>query len=203
MTNERFGAFKRLTLKGQRLPVDLEKLWVMQATRGPDTNPLAKIGARLIEPGMDVALLRSVAEKDRSDPDTMAHIAAIEDVFTLSTIVAELDDQDLLGYWHGPEGTPIDKAPILHLDTEGQFEIATGRTLTEAIVAFHFWCDSDFARYRDWCAQLGIVVAARTLSELDYGAITSHPRDVHLEAYNRHRVAAGLPPFEDPRSWSR
>jgi hypothetical protein len=173
----------------------------MQATHGPDTNPLAKVGARLIEPGMDVAFLSHFP--NRADPDILANIAAIEDVFALSTFVVELDDQDLLGYWHGPEGTPIDKAPILSLDTEGQFEIATGRALTEAIVAFGLWRDSDFARTRDWCAQRGIVVAARTLSELKYGAIRCHPREIHLDAYNRHRIAAGLPPFEDSLGWSR
>jgi hypothetical protein len=183
------------------LPDDLQKLWLMQVSRATGINeggdPLARIGARLIEPGMHIDLLSDsyLSEQDRANPDIMANVAAIDAVLALSTVVVELDDEELLGYWHGPEGTPIDKAPILSLDTEGQFGIVSGRTLTEAIVAFGLYRDSDFARARDLWAQHGVVVAAATLSELDYGAFASDPDDVHLDVYNRHRIAAGLPPF--------
>jgi hypothetical protein len=204
MRDERFDAFKRLTLKGQPLPDDLQKLWLMQASRGPDTkeatDPLAKIGARLIEPGMDVTMLSDtyLTEQDRADPDIMANVAGFEAVFALSTMVVDLDAEFLLGYWHGPEGTPIDKARIFWVDTEGQFEIARGRTLTEAIVAFDVRSDSDFAQQRDWWARHGILIAASTLAELEYDAFASDPHDVHIEAYNRHRISAGLPPFQPP-----
>jgi hypothetical protein len=201
MTAERLEAFKREILKGQPVPDDLQKLWAMQAAREPGTqnaaDPLARLGARLIEPGMDVSLLSHayLTEKDRANPDIMANVAAIGAVLALATFVMELDDGQLLGYWHGPEQTPIEDAALIEFDTEGQFYFVSGLTITEAMLGYELRRESDFAQMRDWCAKLGILISARSLAELEHREAKTNPSTVHLEAYNRHRVAAGLSPI--------
>ena len=52
----------------------------------------------------------------------------------LITIVAESEDGDMIGYWHGPERTPIGDAPIVKFDTEGTFGLMQGRRLSEAML---------------------------------------------------------------------
>jgi hypothetical protein len=64
----------------------------------------------------------------------MANVTAINEVLATITFIAESDDGDMIGYWHGPERTPIDAAPIVKLDTEGQFDLMRGRALSEAML---------------------------------------------------------------------
>ena len=48
----------------------------------------------------------------------------------------------MIGYWHGPERTPIGNAPIVKLDTEGTFGLMQGRTLAEAMLGNDTYSDA-------------------------------------------------------------
>src|SRR5438105_15049439 len=111
--------FEKEILRGQAVPKDLRAL--LDVAKSDGTDPLREaLGFALLVPGRDYPLLTGsyLNDGDRQNPDIMANVAAINDVLSLITIVAESDDGDMIGYWHGPERTPIGNAPVVKLDTE-------------------------------------------------------------------------------------
>ena len=201
-----FEEFKATVLKGQEAPADLQKLFELQTARvaheGEPTDPLEAIYFNLIDPENLPALLSHsyINDSDRANPDTMANIAAFDEVFLYSTFVAMSDDEDPIGYWHGPEGTPISEAPIMMLDSEGQFSLCPGKNISEAML-LHFFGGSqgeenpEFVCLREWFIASGFEIATTSLKNIpEPRASTSHPGDIHFVTYNKFRVAAGLPP---------
>lgn len=201
MEEKRFSDFKRLVLRDQEPPDDLHRLWLMQSTRLPDSapsDPLTALGAKLIDPSAPPVLISHayLTDADRANVDIMCNIAAFDVVFGMSTFVAELDDDSVLGYWHGPKQIAIHSAPILQLDNEGQFSLLPGRTMAEAIMsrALEYKSEADFAKFAKRFANHGIVIAARSIDDLEYPDVETHPEVAHRQAYNHNRIAAGLKP---------
>lgn len=201
MEDKRFFDFKRLVLRDQEPPDDLYKLWLMQLSRSPDSapsDPLTALGAKLIDPGALPVLISHayLTVEDRANVDIMCNIAAFDVVFDMSTFVAELDDDSVLGYWHGPERISIHSAPILQLDTEGQFSLLPGRTLTEAIMsrALEYRSETDFRQAAKRFTDHGIGISAGALDDLEYPDAETQPNSIHRQAYNQNRIAAGLEP---------
>jgi hypothetical protein len=207
MTDKRFDRadaarttnFLRVILKNQPIPDDLQKLWNMQISRAPDADfsvdPLAALGVKIIEPDRMACLLDHsyLNETDRADPDMMMNIEAINEVFKLATFVVELEDDDILGYWHGLENTPIDQAPIIKFDNEGQFSICQGNNLTEAIISATLGYKEDqLPEFKAWFAKYHIDIVANSTADLPERQVTSHPGLIHKNLYQDKRVAAGL-----------
>jgi hypothetical protein len=199
--NARTVNFLRVILKKQPLPGDLQQLWNMQISRLPDADfsadPLAAVGAKIIEPESIPCLLDHsyLNEADRANPDMMRNIAAIDEVFKLATFVVELEDDHILGYWHGTENTSIDQAPIVKFDNEGQFSICPGSTLTEAILADTLSCQEDkFPEFKAWYAKYGIEISAASIADFSEPQVAIAPSVIHHNIYNAQRVAAGLEP---------
>src|SRR5437763_1778649 len=123
MSSSEIQRFETEILRGQAVPPDLRILLDVAGCAG-DIDPLRDaLGFAHLVPGRDYPLLTGsyLNDSDRHNPDIMANVAAINDVVLLTTMVAESDDGDMIGYWHGPERTAIGTAPIVKLDTEGMF----------------------------------------------------------------------------------
>jgi hypothetical protein len=188
--------FRQDVLNSRSIPTDLVAL---VGAGGPDgDDPLREaLDHSLLVPGRDYPLLTNsyLNDADRQNPDIMANAAAINEVIDLITFVAESNDGDMIGYWHGPERTPIDSVPIVKFDTEGQFDLMQGRTLSEAILGHYTYGDNErFAAGRDWLASRGIAVDATNWHELSSPVAATRPDKPHSTLYNEKRVAAGLKP---------
>jgi hypothetical protein len=135
-------------------------------------------------------------DNDRQNADIMANVAAINDVLAMITFVAESEDGDMIGYWHGPERTPIAAAPIVKYDTEGQFDLMQGRNVSEAMLGnYTFDDDERFADGRAWLADCGIETEASNWHDLSTPTAATVPNKLHRALYNERRVAAGLKPI--------
>ena len=194
MSPSEIQRFEKEILKGQVVPPDLRALLNVAGSAG-DIDPLREaLGFALLVPGRDYPLLTGsyLSDRDRQNPDIMANVAAINDVLALITIVAESEDGDMIGYWHGPERTPIGKAPIVKLDTEGMFCLMQGRTLSEAMLADYTFDDAErFADARAWLASCGIEIDAKNWRELSTPEASTRPDNLHDMLYEQKRIAAG------------
>ena len=203
--DERLAAFSTTYLGGRSVPPDLVILLKMQWNRVPDpggenyVDPLEAFNFQLLSDGQQSSVFDKsyLSETDRTNPDIMANVAAIDDVLTHMLVVGELGDYGAYGYWLGPENRPIESAPIVRLDTEGQFELRRGRMLAEALLLDYGAYDNDeeFIDLRDWFNDFGLNITASSRDEFPSLDIKPTPDDLHLERYNAHRVAAGLPPY--------
>lgn len=193
MSSTEIQRFENEILRGQAVPSDLRALLDVAVSDG--TDPLREaLGFALLVPGRDYPLLTGsyLNDGDRQNPDIMANVAAINDVLALITIVAESEDGDMIGYWHGPERTPIGNAPIVKLDTEGMFGLMQGRTVSEAMLGNTTFDDAEhFADARAWLASCGIAIDAKNWRELSTPEASTRPEKLHRALYEQKRIAAG------------
>ena len=191
--------FRSDILKGQAAPQDLQALLGVVALAGDGDDPLREaLSFSLLSPGRDYSLLSGsyLNDNDRQNADIMANVAAINDVLAMITFVAESEDGDMIGYWHGPERTPIAAAPIVKYDTEGQFGLMQGRNVSEAMLGNYTFDDDDrFADGRAWLADCGIEMDAENWYGLSTPIAATMPNKLHRTLYNERRVAAGLKPI--------
>jgi len=61
-------------------------------------------------------------DQDRANPDIMANVDAMAATNQLIAWFGR-DSHGFVGLWRGPENRPIPDAPIVRLDTEGQYSI--------------------------------------------------------------------------------
>jgi hypothetical protein len=186
--------YEKEILKGQAVPPDLRALLDV-AVSAADSDPLCEaLGFAFLVPGRDYPLLTGsyLNDSDRQNPGIMANVAAINDVLALITIVAESEDADMIGYWHGPERTSIGNAPIVKFDTEGMFGLMQGRTLSEAMLGNSTFDDVErFTAGRAWLAGCGIEIDANNWRELSTPEASTHPDKLHKALYEQKRIATG------------
>jgi hypothetical protein len=126
-------------LDGRPIPADLNALlsarWSDASFVGSERDPGASFSFRLLEPGETHPLLSHnyLREADRANPATMANVEAMIATSALCCFVVVTDDDDLVGYWRGPDRLEPDKAPIVRLDTEGGYSLLPGRTILQAL----------------------------------------------------------------------
>jgi hypothetical protein len=199
MSDRRTANFLQVILKNQPAPDDLLKLWNMQVSRAADADfsvdPLAALGVKIIEPERIPCLLNHsyLNEADRANPDMMMGIEAFDEVAKLATFVVELEDDHILGYWHGSENTPIDKAPIIKYDNEGQFSVCRGNNLTEAIISDALSYQEDkFPEFKAWFAKYNIEIASVSVAEIPERQVITNPGAIYDDIYNAKLVTAGL-----------
>lgn len=196
-------------LGGQDVPPDLICFIQMHARWVTDgdafaSDALAATGFNLIDPDHLPALLSHsyLNEQDRADPDTMANIRAFDEVFALSAFVAVGDEDEIVGYWQGPDQVPLHEAPFVMLDSEGQFSLLPGETITEAMVIYAVQARFDEAevqlQFEEMCGifrAFGINLAIRDLAMVKVHPTRVDPAELHLSAYTKFRTEAGLPPI--------
>jgi hypothetical protein len=203
-------------LGGQTIPADLNALlsavrlglhpksWTDTGFAGSDRDPSAILGFRLLQPGQTHPLQSPhdyLTEADRANRDIMWNIEAIDATSGLCCFVAETEE-GLVGYWRGPDGIEPDKASIVLLDTEGQYSLLRGRTISEALYFFLTRGSSAevCGSVRKAFARLGISIADSDLpsseaSERPARFDAPHPNNYRDRLYNERRVLAGLPPL--------
>jgi hypothetical protein len=190
--------FRRDILRGQAAPPDLQALLDVASEAGGGDDPLREaLGFSLLNAGRDYPLLSGsyLNEQDRKNPDIMVNVAAIDEIIAMITFIAESEDGDMIGYWHGPERTPIGAAPIVKYDTEGQFDLMQGRTLSEAMLGNSTFSDDErFSDGRAWLKACGIEMEALNWHGLSTPTAPTMPQKLHRTLYNEKRVAAGLKP---------
>jgi hypothetical protein len=104
-----------------------------------------------------------------------------------AAFVARDGDGSLVGYWFGPENFDIGAAPILKLDTEGQFSVLEGRFLSEALLGNHVFEDAEkFAQLKKSFAKAGIVIVADSWDELVYPTPPTDPGVFHEQRYEEN-----------------
>jgi hypothetical protein len=196
-------------LGGRTIPDDLRGLlqlqWHRPALPNPlapareQTDPLAAMNVHILEAGEPNDLLEHsyLTARDMANQDLMANVSAIREVCQCASFVAVDRDRNVIGYWFGAENVPIELAPIVRFDTEGQFMLMNGRTLAEALVGdYAFDDDEEFARLKAWLAHFSVHITPARWNELSEPSSPSHPRALHMELYNKNRAQAGLPPIK-------
>ena len=187
--------FKREIVKSDHIPDDLLRLYHMQAQHasnekeGADVD--AMLGLKIIAPDELPSLLSNdyLSEQDLKNPDVRANVKAVEEVFAYCTFVATDDDSNLIGYWRGPENLPLDQAPIVQFDTEGQFALLDGKHLTEAVAAQVAFDDhKQFSELKAAFEKMGIVFSGDRYDALasPKGAFRESPSAMHQRLYEKY-----------------
>ncbi|WP_143026777.1 hypothetical protein [Celeribacter baekdonensis] len=153
-------------LDGQDLPKDLSTLLAVVAGdpefEEDGNNPLNIIWAELLWTDRKYPLLDHdyINDVDRANPDIMANVRAMQDTDKKLKFVIQCEDTSLIGYWQPDPETPLEQCALFWLNTEGQYYLTEGKTLSETL-AYRALVDGDEDAFRsllDAFERLGIPV---------------------------------------------
>jgi hypothetical protein len=144
------GRVSKNCLRGQPVPADLQALWKAQLAGAADL--LERVELTLVD-RLDEEFFEGYREEDGVPPASVrAHCRMFEQI----AFFARTMDGGLLGYWLGEQNRPVAEAPVVELDSEGQYELK-GTNVAEYLL---LWTDMDepeeFAEFRQWLAGHGI-----------------------------------------------
>lgn len=130
-------------------------------------------------------------DDDRANPDIMANVEAT--AATNELIAWFGRDQDgFVGLWRGSTSDPLERAPVVRLDTEGQY------SLVAATVPDYFAVSVDEEAFDDTRTEL-LAVGFRVAMSRDqiFAAIDdiADPNSYRYDLYNQGRVRRGLEPI--------
>jgi hypothetical protein len=153
LSEDRIKEFTESRLGGQDAPKDLSVL--LKAILGDpafeesDNNPLKIIGAEILWVDRKYPLLDHtyINDADRADPSIMANIKAMQDTDKKLKFFIQCEDTSLIGYWQPDPEIPLEQCPLFWLDTEGQYYLAEGNTLSETF-AYQALLDGNEDTYR-------------------------------------------------------
>jgi hypothetical protein len=191
--DERILEFSRERLGGRPVPDDLAILLLAQWS-GND-GPLEDLEIEFFATGQSHPLIDHsyLNDRDRARPDTMANVAAIDEVNGHVGFVAEGLNGAAIGYWLHPDEPAGRPAPVVSLDTEGQFEILDGTTFAEAVVGkWVFDDDPWFGRLADGFEALGVAMPVRRSADLVRPEVAVDPATLHRRLYYEERARQGL-----------
>jgi len=126
-------------LGGRTMPDDLRRLLNLQwrdAAGGRSDNLLKDAGVTFLDGGRMPRLIAAVCtgRDDLEGAARLAYAQAMGDMVRYSGFVAEDAAGDAIGYWFSPARVPIETAPLLRFDTDGNFSILPGNGIAEAIL---------------------------------------------------------------------
>ena len=201
--SEELAAISQKVFQGQTMPPDMVAMCTQQLRRSngkkkPSYNAWVDMDAICLTPQTvheprDTSYLK---EKQRLDPDIAANVKATDVVMSHITFVAKTSNGDFLGYWQWPKRIPLGRARIVRYDTEGQFSLQSGRTITEALLLEYVDPDDEHAaaeyrRLRDSLEHLGAGPIAHSYDALDKQALPiarTRPEVVHDQLYKQYRA---------------
>jgi hypothetical protein len=193
MVDERIVEFGRERLPGRPVPDDLAILLAAQWD-GNDA-PLQALEIEFLAPGQTLELVDHsyLREKDRANPDIMANVAAMDEVSRHIAYVGEGLNGAALGYWLHPDEPADRPAPVVRLDTEGQFDILDGTTFAEAVVGCWVHDDDEwFGRLADQFESLGVPMPVRRWADLVRPTVVVDPGTWHHRLFYAERGRRGL-----------
>jgi len=196
---DRVEEFLGSRLRGRAVPADLRRLVEMQLdglASADRVQPFAEI--RVLSPGEAHSLEEPVEPlaSDAFPEETRANGRAISGVLAHVAVVVDGFNGDLWGYWLHPE-EPGEVGPlIVKLDTEGQFHIASGASLVEAMI-FDWAGDDDISESAEYCDRNGIPLAARSADDLRHVQPLVAPAVLHDKLYKREHPNHRRPDWAD------
>lgn len=130
-----------------------------------------------------------LSPEELRDPDTAAHVRAMSEVNAMVWWFGSTAD-GWVGLWLGPDGRPADEAPVVWLDTEGQYSIA-GVTIGDYLATTVTWFDDiDFDAARSVLSDAGLTVSAdeqTATAAIDALALADDPGELSQELEERYR----------------
>jgi hypothetical protein len=186
----RFGAQH---LGGRTVPDDLRKLleahW-RDAASGKNSR-LKSAGVEFID-GDQLPRLIAAERAGRDDLEGAMRLAfaqAMGDMIRYSGFVAEDAAGEAIGYWFSPDHIPIETAPLLRFDTNGNFSILCGKNIAEAILVIASRGDNKtFSELRDYLCELGINVAPRTIQDVQRREPALPPQATYEQLIQAYRA---------------
>lgn len=126
---------------------------------------------------------------DLANPEIAANVRAMADTSGLITWVAEDEDESTaFGYWRGPQDTPLAEAPIVSLNSEGQFDLLPGNLSEARSIEYGEWSDEGYAGLAADCRAQGVSIAEDPDQPPEPSASPT-PREYHASRY--HELLAG------------
>ena len=193
----RLADYSIARLDGQAIPADLNALlsaiWGDASFPGSEDDPCTIFDVRLLQPGQTHPLLSNdyLTDADRANPAIMANVEAMNETSALCCFVFVTDDGELVGYWRGPDRLELDKAPIVRLDTEGQYDLLPGRTVLQALYLLmkRGYLAERLEPARRALAKLGVSAtdAELAIAETDGRAAAISPGDYRKRLYTERR----------------
>jgi hypothetical protein len=133
-----------------------------------------------------------LSEQDRANPDIMANVDAMAATNRLIAWFAR-DSEGFVGLWRGPENRPLLEAPIVRLDSEGQYSIVAKSVGDYLAIS----ADGDsFDDNRERLVAAGFTVGASPDAIWAAVATEEAAANKHRHTlYNEGRVRRGLEPI--------
>ncbi|HEY5925157.1 MAG TPA: hypothetical protein VIV11_25920 [Kofleriaceae bacterium] len=131
-----------------------------------------------------------LSDADRNNPDIAANVDAMAETNKLIAWFGR-DAEGYLGLWRGPNNRSLTEAPVVRLDTEGQYSIVAATVPEYLAIAMP---EDEFADTRDTLTKAGFKVGFNP--DAIWGALDAFDDDPNAyrnELYERNRVARGLP----------
>ena len=134
--------FKRIMLKNQETPKDLELLISNQCVLDLLER---EIDFKLIDEKTLIKKLSNdhLIEKTKMDLNLKANIAATNTIFKYITFFGVGLNGMLIGYWHGEKNASILDSPLVKYDTEGEFQLLFDSNVVESLLADYTNEDED------------------------------------------------------------
>lgn len=131
-----------------------------------------------------------LSEKDRLNPDIMANVEAMAATNRLIAWFGR-DMEGYLGLWRGPKELPLELAPVVQLDSEGQYSIVASTIPNYLAIA---WSEEAFERASLALVKVGFTVAGSPEAIAEATEAYDSPNDYRHRLYNEGRVRRGLQP---------
>ena len=133
-----------------------------------------------------------LTEKDRADPHIMANVEAMCATNVLISWFGQ-DNEGFVGLWRGLANTLPGSAPVVRLDSEGQYALAADGIGNYLAISRG---EDDFAEVRTTLVDAGFAVADEY--EDIWGTTEGHacPNAYRHLLYNAGLTRRGLPPVE-------
>lgn len=82
----------------------------------------------------------------------------------------------------------LEKAPIVMLDTEGQFSQLNGKSLTEALLSIAALKKNEFKKHAEWLSDFRIFIKAESQDNFSsWPKSAGSPRKIHQDLYEKYR----------------
>lgn len=128
---------------------------------------------------------------DRANPDIMANVEAMAETNKLIAWFGR-DMEGFVGLWRGADQVALAKAPIVRLDTEGQYELVASSIGDYLCIAAS---DDDFDENRKMVTKAGLAVSGSPDEIWEAIEDYDSPNDYRHQLYNAQRKQRGLPPI--------
>ena len=189
-------------LGGRTMPDDLRRLLNLQwrdAASGRSNSLLKDAGVTFLDRGRMPGLIAAICtgRDDLEGAARLAYAQAMADMVRYSGFVAEDAAGDAIGYWFSPDHIPIETAPLLRFDTDGNFSILPGNGIAEAILVVASGDNNlTFSKLRDYLNEQGLNITARTIQDVQRRQCSLLPQATYqklIQAYSADLLATSVP----------